>query len=461
MPHRRRGAGGRPAPAWRGVGVGGPPPPALGLLAVLAWAPWPLASNRPWSAAGLTAAVFALAAWTAWRGERGPGLDRISRLAALLALAAIGWALVQALPGLGQDRAVWRGLKALTGVPSWGSLSATPWATLEGAVRLIGHATAAALGARLLADPAARGWLAPVLAANGGVLAVYGLGTHLTGSFTILWFDKWIYQDVVTASFVNRNAWCVYAGLAAAAALLCAEGSGPGRARLGWGTLAAVILMAAVLSESRWGLVAVLLGLGVLWLTSRRIGRLPGPALGLAGLAAAPLGLALLGQSRFLGRLDPAVLPGDLRWPLYRVTVDAIAAHPWTGHGLGSFPDLYARIRDQSLSDALVWQAHSVPLELALDLGLPAALALMGAFVLLTWGAWRRARQDGDPVARLAVAAGVMGGVHALLDFSMQTPALAVTVLVLLGAANRPAPATPPGPRAPWDCPVPAPAPAP
>jgi O-antigen ligase len=149
------------------------------------------------------------------------------------------------------------------------------------------------------------------------------------------------------------------------------------------------------------------------------------------------------------------VVLGDLRWDLYRVTLEAIGRHPWTGHGLGGFPDLYARIRDDALGEADVWQAHSVPLELVAELGLPAAAALMAAFALLAWSAWRRARVDGAPVARLAVAGAVMAGAHGLLDFSLQMPALAVTVLALLGAG-----AMPPRPPARWDDRAPAPVPA-
>ncbi|WP_299438028.1 O-antigen ligase [uncultured Rhodospira sp.] len=425
--------------------------PLAALIAVLAWAPLPLASNRPGSSALLSLLLFAVAALAAWQRDSVRWTPARATALALFG-GALGWSLVQAAPGFGVALPHWEGIRALTGHPAWGSLSITPGATAEAALRLAGYGAAAWLGAAVLAGQHARHRVVQALALITGALAVYALIVQSTGSYTIWWWDKWIYQDVTTATFVNRNAYCVYAGVGVAAAMLAAETATRTHAKWMWRVLAGVGLLAAVLTESRWGLASVGAGLAVLVLL--RPGPLPWRALGAGAVAVvlAPVALVLAGQGRFFARLDPQFVLGDLRWDIYRVTLEAISAAPWTGHGLGSYPVVYKHVRDTSLTDTLVFQAHSVPLELMAELGIPAALALMGAFVLLVAEAARHARRDGDPLARLAAAAGLMAGLHGLLDFSMQTPALAVTVLVLLGAGGTPtapAPARSPARAAP------------
>lgn len=415
--------------------------PVLGLCALLVWAPLPLASNRPWSMALLLTGLFVLAAWTALRdpGRRRPWTT--ARRVALAGVAgAVGWALTQAAPGLGAGLAHWADLEALTGRPAWGSLSLDPVATVDGALRLMAYATAGWLGATLVGDdPDARRWLIRSVAAVGAALAVYALAVLASGTQTIWWIEKWIYHDVATATFVNRNAYAVYAGVAAAAALVAAGEAGSSRARWVWRGCAVLGLVAVVFTESRWGLASVLAGLGVLALVRPPGRAVPWRGLLAGGVAVAGLTPILLwatGRGRWLERLEPAYLVGDLRWDLYRITLGAIGEAPWTGHGLGTFPVLYHRIRDEALTGHLVLQAHAVPLELAAELGAPAALALMGAFVALAVGSFGRARATGDPLARLALAAAVMTGLHALLDFSLQMPAVAVTVMVVLGAGS-------------------------
>jgi len=437
--------------------------PTLVLCALLAWAPLPLASNRPWSVALLGAGLFALAAWTAWRAPAG---RRSWPLAQRWALAGFGWAfawaLIQTTPGLEAGLIQWADVEVLIGRPTWGSLSLDPWATANGTLRLATYATAAWLGAALVGADARAGRLVlRTLAILGALLAAYGLGVLASGTQTVWWIEKWIYHDVVTATFVNRNAYAVYAGICAAAALLLAESAATRRARWMWRACAGMGLVAIVFTETRWGLVCVLAGLAALAL-ARPPGRaVPWRAL-LGGVAALVLlvpGLLLVGgRGRWLERLDPAYVLGDLRWDLYRVTLGAIAEAPWTGHGLGTFPVLYHHIRDASLEGYLVLSPHSLPLDLGVELGIPAALALISAFVALALGSLRRARTTGDPTARLAVAAAVMAGGHGLLDFSMTVPAVAVTVLVLLGAgsavtaaASASAPTSAPAPAAAWE----------
>jgi len=409
----------------------------VGLCGALAWAPLPLASNRPWSWSLLVTGLFALAAWIAWRGAGGGRLWSGLQRAAMAGFAvAVAWALAQALPGLGADRSPWDGVSVLIGRPGWQSLSLDPVATAEGALRLAGYGVAAWLGVALLGrEPRAGLWVTRTLAATGAVLAVYALGVLVSGAQTIWWLDKWTYHDVATATFVNRNAYAVYAGVGVAAALVASGAARREGARWSWRAAAAFGLVAVVFTESRWGLACVLAGLATLALGRRTRWRV-WLTVGVLGTALIFALLWATGRGRWLDRLDPGYLLGDLRWDLYRVTAGAILDRPWCGHGLGTFPTLYQRIRDESLVDHWVLQAHSVPLELVADLGVPAALALMAAFGALVLGCWRRVRREADPLARLALAAGVMTGLHGLLDFSLHMPAVAVTVAVLLGAGS-------------------------
>ncbi|MSO80758.1 MAG: hypothetical protein EXQ97_03830 [Alphaproteobacteria bacterium] len=80
-------------------------------------------------------------------------------------------------------------------------------------------------------------------------------------------------------------------------------------------------------------------------------------------------------------------------------------------------------------------QAHNSYLELALEGGLPSAIALHAALAWLiafTIGGVARRRVDGFvPVVTLADS--VLLAVHALVDFSLQIPAIAATWAILLG----------------------------
>ena len=48
---------------------------------------------------------------------------------------------------------------------------------------------------------------------SGTLICIYGLIEFMAGGHKILWFDKWAYQEDLTASFVNRNHFAVYAGM--------------------------------------------------------------------------------------------------------------------------------------------------------------------------------------------------------------------------------------------------------
>ena len=98
--------------------------------------------------------------------------------------------------------------------------------------------------------------------------------------------------------------------------------------------------------------------------------------------------------------------------------LDLIAQHPWTGWGWGElsfahYSTLYQGPRFTEILD----NAHNLPLHLAVELGIPAALLICGGFGWLVLAArpWR----ETDP-ARL-MAWGLLGVIvlHSLLEYPL------------------------------------------
>ena len=137
------------------------------------------------------------------------------------------------------------------------------------------------------------------------------------------------------------------------------------------------------------------------------------------------------------GRFDAQGLSDEGRFETYRSTLRMIADHPWFGTGLGTFVWSFPAYRSANVSMWGVWdRAHSTPLELAADLGLP-----MAGLIILAWlivlgvlirGVRIRRHDLIIPVAALAVA--LLGITHSMIDFSLQIPGYAIVVFALVGA---------------------------
>jgi len=158
-------------------------------------------------------------------------------------------------------------------------------------------------------------------------------------------------------------------------------------------------------------------------------------ALILAGLAAVSLVTAVSGEVTVERLITSTEMEGD-RGNLYRLTADAIADAPWGGFGFGAFTPAFRVYRDTSLPRPVLYDfAHNVHMEMAMDLGLPAAGLLytsLGAVVVLCVKGLFRRRRDQVYLA-VALAAAVLIFAHGLVDFSAQMPAVGVTLAFLLG----------------------------
>lgn len=418
-----------------------------GFAATVALSPLPLGAARPWSAAVLMVLLGVCAlgwAWTASREQETPGVS-LSRLVLPLLLygAALLWGGAQTLPLLPAEWAhpLWSEAEAVLGeLPRM--VSMTPAAGRECLMHLLGYGLAFLLAVQMGRSGTRAGRLIDILALAASGIAAYGLSVYLAGIEKIFWLDKWAYHGYLTATLVNRNHYATLAGLGllcVLAALLRRVDAFGNRACLrrllagqDWilaGLLAAmpVLVSALLFTRSRAGIAATLAALVVFFVLGRRWKYMLIQFAILVGFAV--LALVVLDQ-----RLGELAADGEQRFRVYQLSWGLLEQRPWLGIGLGGFADAFQAIRPVQVTQT--WpQAHNSWLELMIELGIPASLSL---FFSLLWAGGRcvigaATRHYDGKTAALGAAASVLVGLHALVDFSLQIPAVAVTYATILG----------------------------
>jgi O-antigen ligase len=430
----------------------------------------PLGSNRPWSWTVLAVAVGALL--LAWCGAelRQPRLRSLPvpvGLAGMLIGGALGWAWIQTIasPWLAHPVWSWTVAYGLGAAPHPGI---DPAAGRAATLRFLSYVGVFWLCFALAHDRHDARRLLRAILIIVAAYAAWGLIRFFAGIEHLFWHVRSPYPDYLTSTLVNRNHAATYFNIGAviAFALLweCMRAYLAKRRRGAW--LAAVgelfernallviatlcLVIASLLTGSRGGLLS--LGAGVttvvcLGLMAARAGIRAGT---IVVTVAALIGLGLLrlgGEVTLerLARLDQEVsLTRENRLTLWQNCVELIRQRPLAGHGYGAFEQLFELTRDARFER--VWHtAHNTYLEHAVELGLPATFALYGGMLLLVaycaGGALRRGRDHAFAVAAVGVSAAV--GTHALVDFSLQIPAVAITYAAILGiGCAKPAPPT-------------------
>lgn len=135
-------------------------------------------------------------------------------------------------------------------------------------------------------------------------------------------------------------------------------------------------------------------------------------------------------------RIDEFGFSDSGRIAAYHSTLGIVRSNPWFGTGLGTFPAAFPPYRSGAISMWGVWDmAHSTPLELAAEMGVPFAslvgVAWVAALVTLCAGLRIRRRNETAPLAALAVC--LLALLHSLVDFSLQIPGYSIVVFSLLG----------------------------
>jgi O-antigen ligase len=291
------------------------------------------------------------------------------------------------------------------------------------------------------------------------IYAVYGLVIYLGRFNTLLWFETWAPMDSVTSTFVNRNSYATYAGLTLLASLpLLFEKmqssfqygikNNYGRQYFfenvlvrGWFPLLLTIIIttALFLSQSRGGFLSTalaVLAFFIILLLSRKIKNNVAVMLLIGTISLVSWGVLERSGDKLIDRLDATSPENEGRLRVYDILAKANAENSWLGVGYGSFERSFRLYRDETIMGYFD-KAHNTYLENIFELGLLQASALFIAIFLVALiclrGVWMRRKDWIYPA--IGFSASLLVGAHALVDFSLQIPAVAFTYSLMMGAA--------------------------
>ncbi len=296
--------------------------------------------------------------------------------------------------------------------------------------------------------------LAAVVSSVLGILQYLGLAREMA---------PWVNQPLKGDAFANlrqRNQFASLTSLGQVAllgwVLMQRQTASMSRASVGWVGACLIVLAAGVAcSVSRTGAIEWLLvsAVAAVWLWRRaphgasRLAWgcvlagplfvvlwsmvLPWLSLQTTGEWGASLILRMAGQTQ-----DYAACGG--RRVLWANVLTLIAQHPWLGWGWGEtdyahFMTAYSEMRFCDMLD----NAHDLPLHLALELGVPFALAVI--FVTVVWLWRRRPWQERNPWRIMAWCWLLVLALHSMLEYPLWYGPFQMTLGLALGLLSAPA----------------------
>ena len=271
---------------------------------------------------------------------------------------------------------------------------------------------------------AALAWLlAGVLSSFIGILQYFGVAAPL---------DPWVNQTMVGEAFANlrqRNQFASLTNIALAALVWMAVNTKAGDRLMVRQVMlllgAACLAIGNVASSSRTGLVQLLLLCTAFWIWGgwrhmlvRRILVTALLAYGLAMVALPWLGGFDLSEHGIFARLRAGDGVCASRLTLWSNVLHLIAQKPWLGWGWGELDYAhYVTLYDGPRFCEILDNAHNLPLQLAVELGVPAALLICGGFAV--WVIRQRPWHEQNTTRQLAWA--VLGIVllHSMLEYPL------------------------------------------
>jgi O-antigen ligase len=328
--------------------------------------------------------------------------------------------------------------------PAWVVASYDPPATLVELAKLCGYLALGWTCVRLSAQRRARRWLATAVAGVATLVAVVTLAHRAAGTAEIYGALNPGFPSQLVGPIVNVNHLAAYLGLIVPLALALAV-TARGAARAAW--LGATVIVAAttLLTASRGGALSLVAGVVVvatLLVVQRRAGvaesgRRTPPSVAIPAAIVTVCAVVLLGAltaGDVAGELEATGLD-ELRHPhskyqVWVASLDLLHETHWLGAGRGAFE---AGFTPYGPGLRAYSHAENSYLQAALDLGLPGALALAAALVLVARAVVRRWRHG--PLEAAVIAGGVALAIHDLADFAIELPAVAAAAIATLAVA--------------------------
>ena len=444
-----------------------------GLLLLLMWLPLPWASHVPWAESLIVVLVYLLL--TIWgflavcgkASIRGRRQYRRLLWPLLLWLLWIGWIAIQVLPLSPQELAqlsmhAFNLSRMVTdaGLISPPVISISPGVTLDALLLTLGYfGLYWLLVLTCWQQPDRLRAVLGVLVLSGMLQALYGSLMTLSGVEYGFLAKKLHYTGFATGTFVNRNHFAGYLELTAAAGIgLILADLRPRREVSTWRQRASdfltllfsnklrvrlaltIMAIGLVLSRSRMGNTAFFVslcvcGLGYVLLRERQLA--VKASLLFIGLLLIDLFIVnhWFGLSEVVNRIQSTEMATESRIQLYDELPPVVVAYAQTGSGLGTFAQAYSPYRSPEMRQYMD-HAHNDYLEFLIETGLP------GFFILLAFVCShalhalhvivRRRSRLPAAVCFSALMALVAYAIHATVEFNLQIPANAATLIVLL-----------------------------
>jgi hypothetical protein len=400
------------------------------------------------------------------RGERRPIGVGALKLSCGLFLTVLAWIFVQNATWTPSifHHPIWAMAAKALDTPVSGSISVDRDLTTLALIRLITAASVFWVALQLCRARSRAQVLLRAIAAIGCGYAAYGLVAFALTPGWVLWVKDaglpGMGVGILRSTFINRNSYATYAGIGLIT--ICGlilqlyrheainiggswrfrianfiEVTGRKGAVLVGGAF--VILVALLLTGSRGGVTATAFGLCVLAALTFGKGKqgLTDKA-GVIAFGAFVIAAAfLVFGDTVISHVSHEGLYDESRMAVYLITLWSIFNAPIFGHGYGTFADVFPMYRDRSISVEGVWtQAHNIYLEIFQGLGLIFGAMLIASVLLLVGKCLKGSfqRRGAVTVPRVATSAAILVGMHALVDFSLQIQAVAITFMALLGA---------------------------
>lgn len=434
-------------------------------LYTLLLAPIPFGANRPWAWSlyaillgliGLIASVAVLTNRTEMRISIQP-----VKYPLYLTCIPIAWSLLQFsnLAPLNWTHPFWQLAGEHLPQPVEPHISLTPSETATALMKLCSYLLVFFISLQFNRNSIHAALTLKSIAYAGLAYAVYGLVIYLGQYNTLLWFDAWAPMNAVNSTFVNRNSYATYAGLTLLSGLpllfekiqSCFQyglNSHYGRQYFfehalvrGWLPLLLIIIIttALLLSQSRGGFSSTAISVLAFFITlllSRKIKNNAAIMALLVVITAVSWGTLSQSGDKLVERLDSTALENEERFLVYDILSKANVENRWLGVGYGSFYRSFRLYRDETIAGYFD-MAHNTYLENIFELGLLQASAL---FIGIFWtaliclrGVWVRRKHWIYPA--IGFSASLLVGAHALVDFSLQIPAVAFTYALIMGTA--------------------------